>query len=295
MKNCYIIDFNSIGDEQRGYLVSLEANKNIPFSVKRVYYTYGVPTDAKRGFHAHKNLEQVLVCTSGSLKVKCFDGKNEKIYSLDNPSKGLYMSNAIWREIYDYSENTVLMVLASELYDESDYIRNYDDFLEINSKVKITTENIVELVEYDREYLDLSWKWLNDKEIKSSTMTPDITRKEQLNWFSTLKNKSDYIIFGIKYNGKKIGAAGLKNITENSAEYWGYIGEKKYWGRKIGDIVIDNIIEIAKNYEIKKLWLKVKKDNERATRLYKSKGFKEKSIDKDIIIMDMNILCSKEG
>ena len=79
MKNCYIIDFNSIGDEQRGYLVSLEENKNIPFSVKRVYYTYGVPTDAQRGFHAHKNLEQVLVCTSGSLKVKCFDGKNEKI------------------------------------------------------------------------------------------------------------------------------------------------------------------------------------------------------------------------
>lgn len=129
MKNCYMIDFNSIGNDEMGYLISLEENKNIPFDVKRVYYTYGVPANTERGFHAHKNLEQVLVCTNGSLKVKCFDGVNEEIYILDNPSKGLYMSNAIWRIIYEYSENAVLMVLASQYYSEDDYIRNYDEFL----------------------------------------------------------------------------------------------------------------------------------------------------------------------
>lgn len=155
MKNCYIIDFNTIGTEKKGYLVSLEENKNIPFNVKRVYYTYGVPSDAQRGFHAHKNLEQVLVCTSGSLKVKCFDGESEKIYTLDNPSKGLYMSNAIWREIYDYSENAVLMVLASQYYSEDDYIRNYQAFLKYYNQVAITSENIAKLTEYDESYLEL--------------------------------------------------------------------------------------------------------------------------------------------
>jgi len=129
MKNCYIIDFNSIGNDDRGYLVSLEENKNIPFNVKRVYYTYGVPCDVKRGFHAHKNLQQVLLCTNGSLKVRCFDGIDEEIFILDSPSKGLYIDSMVWREIYDYSEGSVLMVLASEYYIEDDYIREYKKFV----------------------------------------------------------------------------------------------------------------------------------------------------------------------
>lgn len=131
MKNCYIIDFNSIGDEQRGYLVALEENNNIPFNIKRVYYTYGVPTDAQRGFHAHKETEQILICLSGSIKVKCFDGNKEEVYNLDNPSKGIYLGTMLWHEMFDYQDDTVIMVLASELYEESDYIRNYDDFLHI--------------------------------------------------------------------------------------------------------------------------------------------------------------------
>lgn len=130
MQNCYIIDFNSIGDESIGYLVALEQNKNIPFEVKRVYYTYNVPDNVERGLHAHKSLEQILVCVSGSLKVRCFDGEEEKEYLLDSPNKGLYVGNMVWREMYDYSDNTVLMVLASEYYMESDYIRSYTEFLE---------------------------------------------------------------------------------------------------------------------------------------------------------------------
>ncbi len=127
--NCYILSFDEIGNIEIGYLTSLESLKNIPFDIKRVYYTYGVPTKQKRGFHAHKNLEQVLICINGSVKVKCFNGKEVKIYSLDKPNEGLYIGPMVWREIYDYSENTVLIVLASELYDEKDYIRDYNKFI----------------------------------------------------------------------------------------------------------------------------------------------------------------------
>lgn len=130
MKNCYIVDFNSIGDDKRGYLVALEENKNIPFDIKRVYYTYGVPTNAERGFHAHKETEQVLVCLSGSIKVKCFDGNKEEVYELDSPSKGIYLGRMLWHEMFEYKKDTVVIVLASEFYDESDYIRDYNKFLE---------------------------------------------------------------------------------------------------------------------------------------------------------------------
>ena len=129
MKKYYYIEFNKIGNSEIGYLTALEENKNIPFDIKRVYYTYGVPINKKRGFHAHKNLEQVLICINGSVNVKCFDGKEEKIYLLDKPNEGLYIGTMVWREMYDYEENTVLMVLASELYDEDDYIRDYEKFI----------------------------------------------------------------------------------------------------------------------------------------------------------------------
>lgn len=130
MENIDILEFNFIGSEDRGYLIALEENKNIPFDIKRVYYTYNVPKGVKRGFHAHKNLEQVLVCLNGSIKVKCDYGTLEKTYVLDNPSKGLYIRNNVWREIYDYSEDAVLVVLASQLYSEDDYIRDYSEFIE---------------------------------------------------------------------------------------------------------------------------------------------------------------------
>lgn len=136
MEGCYLIDFNSIGDEHIGYLTALEENKDIPFDIKRVYYTYNVPQDVNRGFHAHRDLQQVLICLNGSLKVKCFNGIEEEIYTLNLPNKGLYLNSMIWREMFDYEENTVLMVLASKFYDSSDYIRDYDKFLEIVNENK---------------------------------------------------------------------------------------------------------------------------------------------------------------
>ena len=122
-------DFEEHGDE-RGILIALEENKNIPFDIRRCYYMYNTQPGVRRGFHAHKSLEQVLICVSGSCRILLDDGRTRETVLLDRPNKGLYLSHNIWREMYDFSDDAVLMVLASQLYDESDYIRSYDEFLE---------------------------------------------------------------------------------------------------------------------------------------------------------------------
>lgn len=120
--------FQPHGDE-RGQLVALEELKDIPFHIKRVYYMYDTGKDVTRGYHAHKSLQQILICIHGSCKIRLDNGREKEIVVLDHPNVGLYVSNVMWREMFDFSSDAVLMVLASELYDENDYIRNYDDFL----------------------------------------------------------------------------------------------------------------------------------------------------------------------
>ena len=120
--------FSPHGDE-RGQLVALEEIKDIPFEIKRVYYIYDTLPDVRRGFHAHKNLKQLLVCTSGECKILLDDGENKEVIALNKPTEGLFVEGCIWREMFDFSPGAVLMVLASDYYDESDYIRNYEEFL----------------------------------------------------------------------------------------------------------------------------------------------------------------------
>lgn len=120
--------FQIHGDD-RGQLVALEEAKDIPFKIKRVYYMYDTGEGVRRGFHAHKCLEQILICIHGSCKILLDNGTEKETVLLDKPYEGLYVSNDMWREMYDFSPDAVLMVLASELYDEADYIRDYDDFL----------------------------------------------------------------------------------------------------------------------------------------------------------------------
>ena len=116
------------GDD-RGQLVAIEEFKDIPFVVKRIYYIYDTQNGVRRGFHAHKKLEQILICVHGSCKIHLDNGTETEEVLLDKPFEGLYISNNMWREMYDFSEGAVLLVLASELYTEADYIRNYDEFL----------------------------------------------------------------------------------------------------------------------------------------------------------------------
>lgn len=120
--------FQQHGDD-RGNLTALEEGKEIPFSIKRVYYMYDTGEGVRRGYHAHKALEQILVCVHGECKILLDDGKEKKIAHLDKPYEGIYLAHNIWREMYDFSPDAVLLVLASELYDERDYIRDYEDFL----------------------------------------------------------------------------------------------------------------------------------------------------------------------
>lgn len=120
--------FQPHGDE-RGQLIALEEGKDIPFAIRRIYYMYETADGVTRGYHAHKNLQQILVCIHGSCKIKLDNGTESKIVSLEKPYEGLYVANTMWREMFDFSPDAVLLVLASEFYDESDYIRDYDEFL----------------------------------------------------------------------------------------------------------------------------------------------------------------------
>lgn len=123
-------NFPPHGDD-RGQLVALEERKDIPFDIKRIYYIYDTLAGVRRGFHAHKNLQQILICVHGSCKIHLDNGFETEEVLLDKPTEGLYISNNMWREMYDFSPDAVLLVLASEHYDESDYIRNYDTFLKM--------------------------------------------------------------------------------------------------------------------------------------------------------------------
>jgi dTDP-4-dehydrorhamnose 3,5-epimerase-like enzyme len=123
-----IVDFKTLGDE-RGSLIALEENYNTPFAIKRVYYIFDTKKDVRRGYHAHLALKQMAICVKGSCKFLLDDGIKQEQIKLSRPDQGLLIEGLIWREMYDFSEDCVLMVLADEHYDENDYIRDYDDFL----------------------------------------------------------------------------------------------------------------------------------------------------------------------
>jgi dTDP-4-dehydrorhamnose 3,5-epimerase-like enzyme len=122
-----IIDLQTHGDD-RGALISLEEYNNIPFSVKRVYYIFDTKIGVRRGFHAHKSLKQVAIAVRGSCKFSLDDGNGREDVTLDDPAKGLLIESCVWREMYDFSDDCVLMVLADALYDEDDYLRDYSEF-----------------------------------------------------------------------------------------------------------------------------------------------------------------------
>lgn len=122
-----LVQFEVHGDS-RGSLIALECEKEVPFCVRRTYYIYGTQPGTPRGFHAHRNLKQLLIAVSGSVSIHCeFNGAKQE-FLLDSPSKGLLIEGLVWREMHDFSEGAVLLVLASEYYSEDDYIRDYNVF-----------------------------------------------------------------------------------------------------------------------------------------------------------------------
>ena len=125
-----LIDLPNLSDP-RGGLVALESNQSIPFELKRIYYIFKTTDQQARGFHAHKNLKQIAICLQGSCKFVLDNGYHQEEIILNSPLKGLLIESLMWREMHDFSEDCVLLVLASEHYDESDYIRDYSDFVKI--------------------------------------------------------------------------------------------------------------------------------------------------------------------
>jgi hypothetical protein len=127
--NCQLLDLPKISDP-RGNLTFIEGAKHVPFSIRRVYYLYDVPGGAERGGHAHKEMHQLIIAMSGSFDVILDDGSEKKRFHLNRSYYGLYVCPMIWRELDNFSSGSVCLVLASNLYDESDYYRNYDIYLE---------------------------------------------------------------------------------------------------------------------------------------------------------------------
>lgn len=129
VRDCHIVELPKISDP-RGNLTFIEGGAHIPFPIERVYYIYDVPGGAERGAHGHKKLHQLMIAVSGSFNVTLDDGKEKKTFFLNSSHQGLYICPMIWRELYGFSTGSVCMVLASQRYDEDDYYRNYDEFLQ---------------------------------------------------------------------------------------------------------------------------------------------------------------------
>lgn len=130
-KEVQMLEFTEKGDE-RGKLVIVEGMQDVPFEIKRLFYIYGSDTDVVRGQHANLKSEFVLINVAGKSKVKVKDGKgNEAIFSLNRPHTGIYLPNMVWKDMYDFSEDSVLLCISSEHYDASEYIRDYDEFVKM--------------------------------------------------------------------------------------------------------------------------------------------------------------------
>lgn len=133
--DCAVVDLSKIQNIS-GNITVVENGSNIPFDVKRIYYLYDVPSGQQRGGHAHYKLEQYIIAASGSFDVLLDDGKNKKKITLNRPNFALHIVSGLWRELHNFSSGSISLVLASEKYEEKDYIRDYYDFLKLKNEKK---------------------------------------------------------------------------------------------------------------------------------------------------------------
>ena len=136
MENYRIINFKKISDK-RGNLSTIEENKDVPFPIKRIYYLYDVPSGSTRGGHSHKKMEQVIIALSGSFDVVLDDGIEKKHIFLNRPHYGIYVPPAVWRELENFSSNSIALVLASTFFSEEDYIRDYAVFKKLKQQMLV--------------------------------------------------------------------------------------------------------------------------------------------------------------
>ena len=133
--DCSMVELDKHHSDRKGNLTVVENGATLPFDVKRVYYLYDVPGGESRGAHAHRELEQLIIAASGSFTVTLDDGVSKKSFFLNRPYQGLYVKPGLWRDLADFSSGAVCMVLASEVYKQEDYIRDYDEFLNYRNEL----------------------------------------------------------------------------------------------------------------------------------------------------------------
>jgi dTDP-4-dehydrorhamnose 3,5-epimerase-like enzyme len=131
--DCTVVDLPQVHNDA-GNITAVENNKNIPFEIKRIYYLYDIPGGEGRGAHAHKKLQQFIIAASGSFDVVLDDGNAKRVITLNHPNRALHIVPGIWRELRNFSSGAICLVLASEVYDEGDYLRNYKNFILWKSK-----------------------------------------------------------------------------------------------------------------------------------------------------------------
>lgn len=133
IEKCSIIQFNNLGDD-RGNLVVIESGRSIPFDIKRVFYIYNSDLNVIRGQHANINSEFILINVAGKSKVRVTDGEKEYIFELNKPMMGVYIPKMIWKDMYDFSSDSVLLVITNTYYDKNEYIRDFDEYVRIMKK-----------------------------------------------------------------------------------------------------------------------------------------------------------------
>lgn len=143
----------------------------------------------------------------------------------------------------------------------------------------------LKLIEYSEQFLERSWYWLNDSEIKFLTNSPSFSKEEQMQWYVSLRNRTDYLIWGLLIGEVPAGVCGLKHLTSVDCEYWGYIGEKKFWGKGYGGEMLQMMIDKAVDLNLKSIWLSVIEHNKRAISLYKKFGFEIERKENDQLLM----------
>lgn len=295
MRNCRMIKFKGFFDE-RGGLVAIENNKNLPFEIKRVYYIYNVPQGLERGFHSHRNLEQVLIAVSGSVKIRVKDGKNEETYELKNPDEGLFIGNMIWREMFDFSDKAVLLVLANHEYNPDDYIKDYKEYLNISKEYFKDKDRLNDILSTDTLNLDLVD--VNDAEFLYNLRTnKELTKyispisgsiADQIEWINKYKIKEyqgkEFYFCISDLNNEKLGFVRLYNIDYNKKvlTFGSFLLKENHPKLTALESMII-MLNISFDYlNMEKVELDVRINNEHAKHFYQRFGFvktKENNID----------------
>gem|GEM_PF-145405 len=291
VNDCTLVDFPVSGTDTAFLVAPLRNGIEAPFPIKRMYYLFDIPDDkVVRGGHAHKALQQIIIALNGSFSLKLSDGLSEKIVILDSPFTGVHLVPGIWRELYDFTPGATCMVLASEVYDEKDYIRRYDEFLSykqqpngpigpdgIQQKFHFLRSNVVkgktiDLHPYGMEYLDEIIRLRNQDAVKYFLAQDfDITRQQQQEWIRGYEKRTDEFGFIIcNKKGEVVGITFCYNYDGRSMEIGrATFDTQRLMGMPYALETYSIIADLVFNYlQLSVLKVVIKSDNHRLLKFY---------------------------